>query len=110
MIRKRVKGREGNFPSRSTAPLKSHEVNSLLDGDAVAGDDEPLEAGSVSGPLPCLPPRITRSPTVSENLEPLCPECAPDNPADDLDRRGFIRLLGGSAAALSLGTTLTPTV
>jgi len=46
---------------------------------------------------------------VSEFLDPLCPECADDN-TDALDRRDFVRLLGGSAAALSLGTALTPSL
>ena len=43
---------------------------------------------------------------MSETREPLCPECVDDNAA--LDRRDFVRLLGGSAAALSLGTAFAP--
>lgn len=44
---------------------------------------------------------------MSDQLEPLCSECVTDS---TLDRRHFVRVLGGSAAALSLGTTLPATV
>lgn len=43
---------------------------------------------------------------MSENLEPLCSDCA----ADPLDRRDFIRVLGGATAALSLGATVPAVV
>src|SRR5947209_3643265 len=95
---------------RAAEMQRCKETNSTLDEGVGVGDDEALEAGSVSGPPACTPPRITRSPTVSENLEPLCPECADDNPAPALNRRQFVRLLGGSAAAVSLGTALAPSL
>jgi len=44
---------------------------------------------------------------MSENLQPYCPECEEHVEAPEaLDRRNFIRVLGGSAAALAL-TPLT---
>jgi hypothetical protein len=43
---------------------------------------------------------------MSENLDLLCSECAPEDTGNGLDRRQFVRLLGGSAAALSLSTAV----
>src|SRR5437764_400610 len=62
---------------------------------------EDVLPGSARPPL--LP---TRSPTMSENLDLLCSECTPEDAGNGLNRRQFVRLLGGSAAALSLGTTV----
>src|SRR5262249_49836739 len=51
-----------------------------------AARDPPLEQGDV---------------LMSENATPICPECQDDKPT--LDRRNFIRVVGGAAAAVTLG-------
>jgi hypothetical protein len=45
---------------------------------------------------------------MQENAKPFCPECAELQEADGLDRRDFIRVVGGGAAGLvALGTAAT---
>jgi len=44
---------------------------------------------------------------MSENRTPVCPECE-DGIESTLDRRNFIRVVGGTAAAVALGGTTIP--
>ena len=44
---------------------------------------------------------LERKPGMPDNAKPLCPECVePSQSADVVDRRNFIRVVGGQAAAL----------
>src|SRR6266511_849695 len=59
-------------------------------------------------PLIRLPlSRHKESPTMADAINPLCPECEVPVPDETLDRRHFIRLLGGAAATgtVILGAT-----
>ena len=53
-----------------------------------------------------VPPREV---TMNEPMEPSCPECqGPVDAMPTLDRRNFIRVVGGSVAALAAGTRTLP--
>src|SRR5262249_43151497 len=57
-----------------------------------------------SRPLPCSPRSL---PMMSADATPSCPECESGPPLPAIARRDFIRVLGASAAAVTVGG-LTP--
>jgi hypothetical protein len=62
----------------------------------------PGKGGLPGGAAACF---AREEPVMSDNEKPVCPECAGemDLPEVEVDRRNFIRVVGGTSAALALG-------